>query len=194
MSAKTANTGNGFIVSKQEIIDIFAVSERTLERLVQNGIITPLTEQKKGVVQKFDLRDAAKAYIAHVNAKANEHSALETERLNTELQMKKAKATITILEAKELQGKMHRAEDVARVTEDLVFTIRGMLLALPGRLAIDAANMSDPNEVSTLIRDEVHRIMDELSRYKYDLKKYEALVRKRLSWDTIGGEDGTDDD
>ena len=88
---------------------------------------------------------------------------------------------------------MHRSEDVAHMTEDLIYTIRGMLLALPGRLAIDAANMSDPAEVSSLIRQEVYAIMEELSHYKYDAKKYEERVRQRLNWENSEHEGDADE-
>lgn len=65
--------------------------------------------------------------------------------------MKASKATIAKLEADELKGTMHRAEDVAALTEDLVYTIRGALNALPGRLAVDVAAVSTPAEASEVI-------------------------------------------
>ena len=76
------------------------------------------------------------------------------------------------MEADELQGKMHRAEDVA-MTEDLVFTIRSSLNAMPGRLAVDVAAVSSPAEAAEVIRREVHKVMRELAGYHYDPEKYE---------------------
>lgn len=117
----------------------------------------------------------------------------EKEKLESEASIKKAKAIMAVLQAKEMQGKMHRSEDVAAMTEDLIFTIRGMLLALPGRLAVDAAQLSDSAEVSELIRSEVYAIMEELSQYKYDAKKYEERVRERMSWENIALGDVADE-
>ena len=97
--------------------------------------------------------------------------------------IKNAKAETSELELKELQGKMHRSEDVANMTEDLIFAIRGMLISLPGRLAVDTAAVETPAEASELIRKEVYKIMSELSEYKYDPKKYEERVRERKAWD-----------
>ena len=124
--------------------------------------------------------------------KEEDVSSEEKERLEAELSIKKANAIMKVLEAKELQGKMHRSEDVAAMTEDLVYTIRGMLLALPGRLAIDVANTDDPAEAADLIRKEVYAIMEELSQYRYDPKKYEQRVRERRRWDIE--EDGESDE
>jgi len=89
------------------------------------------------------------------------------------------------LNAKELQGKMHRSEDVAAVTEDLVYTIRSALLALVGRLSTDLVGITDQAELSAKIQDEVYAVMETLSTYKYDSKKYEERVRQRLRKDSL---------
>lgn len=80
------------------------------------------------------------------------------------------------------------------MTEDLVYTIRGVLKALPGRLAVDAASASSPSEAAEIIRKEVYQIMEELSHYRYDAKKYEERVRERRSWDVISGHTVDDDE
>jgi len=72
-----------------------------------------------------------------------------------------------------------REEDI---TEDLVYTIRGALMALPGRLAVDVSACNTPAEASDVIRREVNKVMRELSRYHYDPKKYEERVRERRNW------------
>ena len=74
------------------------------------------------------------------------------------------------------------SEDVAAMTEDLIYTIRGSLMALPGRLAMDVAAVSTAAEASEIIRKEVYEIMIDLSRYKYDPAKYEERVRTRRDW------------
>ena len=81
-------------------------------------------------------------------------------------------------------GKMHRSEDVEAMTADLIYTIRGSLLALPGRLAVDVAAVKTPAEAAEVIRREVALLMQELTQYRYDPKKYEERVRKRMDWDT----------
>ena len=84
---------------------------------------------------------------------------------------------------------MHRSEDVAAMTEDLIYAIRGALLALPGRLAVDVANINTAAEASELIRAEVFKVMKELSQYKYDPQKYEERVRERRDWESFAAED-----
>ena len=86
------------------------------------------------------------------------------------------------MELQELKGEMHRSEDVEAMTTDLVFTIRGMMLALPGRLAIDLATIDKPAEISERIKQEVHSILLELSSYTYDADAYKKRVRDRQGW------------
>ena len=168
-------------VTATELAAVLGLSARRIQQLAQDGI---LKAKSRG---KYPMASAIQSYMDY-RTREKALSQAEIDRQGAELTLKKAKATVAVLHAKELQGKMHRSEDVAAMTEDLVYTIRSMLLALPGRLAIDAANLTDPVEVSTLIRREVHTIMEELSQYQYDSTKYEERVRKRMSWDDIHSE------
>ena len=117
---------------------------------------------------------------------------LEKTKKTADVTLKASKARIAKMEADELQGKMHRAEDVAAMTEDLVFTIRSSLNAMPGRLAVDVAAVSSPAEAAEVIRREVHKVMRELAGYHYDPKKYEERVRARQNW-SAGGRDDDDE-
>ena len=78
---------------------------------------------------------------------------------------------------------------VAALTEDLVYTIRGALNALPGRLAVDVAAVSTPAEASEVIRKEVSKVMRELAGNHYDPKKYEERVRERRDWSERDSDD-----
>ena len=101
-----------------------------------------------------------------------------------EAQLKASKAKIAKLEAQELEGKMHRSEDVAAMTEDLIFEIRGALIALPGRLAVDVAACGSAAEAADVVRREVNLVMGELANYQYAPQKYAERVRERMRWDT----------
>lgn len=84
---------------------------------------------------------------------------------------------------------MHRAEDVQAFTSDLIYTIRSSLMALPGRLAMDAAAAQTPADASACIKREVYKVMRELSQYKYDPEKYADRVRERMDWTGNGDDD-----
>ena len=138
-----------------------------------------------------------RAYCAMLKARAGpEKSEQEIKREEAksaaEVTMKVARAQIAKAEADELQGKMHRSEDVAAMTTDLMYAIRGAMMALPGRLAVDVAAAQSPAEAAEIIRREVNKAMRELSNYRYDPKKYEERVRERRAWEADSGRDADD--
>ena len=172
-------------VSTTELACVLGITGRRIRQLAEDGV---LDREGQG---KFNLPLSVKRYIDYLTREAvdEEEAKLEKAKRQSETTLKVSKAEIARLEMKELQGKMHRSEDVAAMTEDLIFTIRSMLVALPGRLAIDACTASTPAEASEVIRKEVFSVMEELSNYKYDPKKYEERVRDRRSWATANGRD-----
>lgn len=179
--------GTPIYVKTADICAMTGKSNQWIGQLVSQGIINKRKTQHGTL---FDLTPTMKAYTTMLEERVNEGKQLsptEKEKIEAETSIKKAKAIISVLEAKELQGKMHRSEDVAKMTEDLIYTIRGMLLSLPGRLAVDVTHVKSPAEASEVIRKEVYAIMEELANYKYDPTKYEELVRERMKWDVEGG-------
>jgi hypothetical protein len=183
--------GTPIFVKTADICAMTGKSNQWIGQLVSQGTLNKKSTPHGSL---FDLLATMRAYTAMLEERLNSaeekkaDSAAEKEKQEAEISIKKAKAIITVLEAKELQGKMHRSEDVAAMTEDLIYAIRGMLLALPGRLAVDVVNTSTPAEAAEVIRKEVHKVMEEISRYEYDPKKYEERVRERRSWDIEGGD------
>lgn len=172
-------------VSPTELACVLGISARHIRRLAEDGQL----EKSDG---HFLLCESVQRYIKS-QSKAEERSAeeqrLEKARQAADVTLKSSKAKIAKLEADELQGKMHRSEDVAAMTEDLIYTIRSSLMALPGRLAVDVVDAQTPAEASEIIRREVYAVMSELSHYRYDPKRYEERVRGRMNWETNWADD-----
>lgn len=156
---------------------ILGLTARRIQQLAQDGVIPT---DGKG---KYSLGDAVQSYVEY-RVSEKPLSRAENDKLNADVVIKKAKATMMALEAKEIQGKMHRSEDVAALTSDLIYTIRGAFLALPGRLAVEVVQASNAAEAADIIRAEVYRAMESIAEYKYDPKKYEERVRERNRWDS----------
>ena len=165
-------------VSTSELACVLGITGRNVRQLVEDGQL----EKKDG---RFLLCDSVQRYVAFKSRKEadDEEKRLEKARRTADVTMKASKAQIAKMEADELRGKMHRSEDVAAMTEDLIYTVRGSLMALPGRLAVDV-----PAEAAEIIRKEVHALMRELANYQYDPEKYEERVRERRKWEAGGGD------
>ena len=170
------------------IAKLFGVTDRRVQQLAKEGII-PSAQQKP---YKFDLLPTVQAYIKYLSDKANGKEAkssdtvqAESDKLRAEADLKRSKADIADMQLKELEGKMHRSEDVEAMTNDLVYTIRSMIMALPGRLAMDVVQVKTASEASALIRSECNKVLDELAEYKYDPEAYQRRVRDREGWSEV---------
>ena len=171
--------------STEIMAKLFELDPRRVQQLAKEGIL-PAASQRP---YKFDLLPTVKAYIRYLRDRANGKEAktadtvkAEADKLRAEADLKQSKAKIAELQLKELEGKMHRSEDVEAMTNDLVYTARSMIMALPGRLAMDVVQTGSANEASALIRAECYKILNELAGYQYDPEAYRRRVRDREGW------------
>ena len=171
--------------STEIMAKLFELDPRRVQQLAKEGIL-PAASQRP---YKFVLLPTVKAYIRYLRDRANGKEAktadtvkAEADKLRAEADLKQSKAKIAELQLKELEGKMHRSEDVEAMTNDLVYTARSMIMALPGRLAMDVVQAGSANEASALIRTECYKILDELAGYQYDPEAYRRRVRDREGW------------
>lgn len=167
------------------IAKLFGVTERRVQQLAKEGVI-PVASTRP---YKFDLLTTVQAYIRYLSNKANgkeqkntDDTQAESDKLRAEADLKQSKARIAEMQLKELEGKMHRSEDVEAVMNDLVYTVRSMIMALPGRLAMDIVQANSANEASAIIRAECNKILNELAGYQYDSEVYQRRVRDREGW------------
>ena len=195
MDKKTAVVENGAVyvlqagtpiyVKTADVCAILGKSNQWVGQLTSQGT---LNKSKTAHGALYNLSESLSAYIKSIEDKSSdnpEQKEIELNKLKADVSLRTSKAIVAGLNAKELQGKMHRSEDVAAVTEDLVYTIRSALLALVGRLSTDLVGITDQAELSAKIQDEVYAVMETLSTYKYDSKKYEERVRQRLWKDSL---------
>ncbi len=181
-SAYILQAGTPVFVKTADICAMTGKSNQWIGQLTSQGTLNK-TKTKHGSL--YELAPNIKAYCDMLENRAEERcddpdiQELELEKRRAEVKAKKAKATMLDYELKELKGKMHRSEDVASMTADLIYSVRNSLIALPGRLAMDLSSLTEPAEISARIQKEVYLIMEELSSYKYDPEKYKERVMER---------------
>ena len=119
------------LVNTTSMAILTGLTARRVQQLIQDGTFTTVS---RGLMRAGDTLE--KYHNLLKNSKEDEEDRkIERARRASEAKMKASKATVAALEAEELKGQMHRSEDVAAMTEDMIYTIRGALIALPGRLA-----------------------------------------------------------
>ena len=172
--------------SSQVIAQIFGVTTRRIGQLKDEGII-----KGQGKPTKYDLLPTIKAYIqyladkAYAREKKEEIAELEKQKLDSEVKIKKSKAEIAELELKEIQGKMHKAEDVEAIFTDHVLFLRGLLLAMPNKLAVDLAGEHTAAEQAETVKREVYYVLNNLADYRYDAEEYKKRVMERQGWGEV---------
>ncbi len=163
--------------------DIVAATGKTtswIRDITARGIIKE-TKTKHGHL--YDFVQTMRAYCSSLEARRSDDDTADVElkKKKAEAKLKESKAAIADMQAKEFQGKMHRSEDVQKMTADLLYFVRGGLMALAGRCANDCAASPEPAVVQKIIDREVREILKDLSEYKYDPKRYDELVRQRTN-------------
>ena len=180
----------------EDLANLFGLTGQWINQLTRDGVIK---RRETPAGKRYNVVESVRAYTQYLRDKAASRADKgipedkELEKFDAEVRIKRAKAEIAELEAQEVQGIMHRSEDVADMTEDLIYTVRGSLMALPGRLAVDVTSAQTAAEAAGIIRAEVFKVMQELSQYRYDPQKYEERVRDRMKWETEREADSDDE-
>lgn len=176
-------------VKTEVIAQVFQVTTRRVQQLTQDGTISTETTTENGRrVKRYDLLPTIMKYIKYLADKAygreEKKSAAELaeDKLKEDIKYKKNRAEKIGLELKELQGQMHRSEDVEKITTDMVMAVRAQVLALPGMCAVDCADAKTPAEAAGIIKNAVNDILNGLTQYEYDPGKYKKLVQERETW------------
>lgn len=176
------------LITSKELARIVGVTERTVQTLVKEG---HLTCQKVGKYNRYNLYKVVQEYVAYQAKKKDRvFSSLEEKKLYEEIRLKQTKADIAELEMNELKGSLHAAEDVEKITTDLVIAVRSGLLSLPGKLAVDVVEAKDAAEASEIIKKEVCSLLEELANYEYDPEEYRRRVREKKGWKDEKDTDG----
>ena len=181
---ETAQEVTGY-VKVAEVAKTLDMTPQWVRDLTKKGVLKTHTVAPG---ERYFLPETIKAYVNYLRELANSKTKpadtvkAEADKLRAEADLKQSKAKIVEMQLKEMEGKMHRSEDVEAMTNDLVFTVRSMIMALPGRLAMDVAQAASAAEASALIRSECHKILNELAGYQYDPEAYKRRVRDREGW------------
>lgn len=178
------------------IARLFGKTVRRIQQLTQDGIL-PTEQTPNG--RRYDLLPTIQRYIKYLEDRAeNKQPQSMTEKLeaklDAEIKYKKAKADKARLELSELKGQMHRASDIEKLTNELVFSVRSMLLALPGRVAMDLASIDNPVEVSQYMARHVEALLDELAQHEYDPEVYKQMAREREGWNAKENDEDDEED
>lgn len=176
-------------VTAAQLAEILGLTPARISQLKKDRVL-----KTHGRPAMYEVPESVQSYVDFVRdsmrGKAPEDADAERRKLQADADYKAAKARQEEIKLAELEGRMHSAEDVEAATTQLVYAVRSQLLALPGRIAVDA-EMRSAQEVSGIVRREVCSVLDGLTDYEYDPRAYAAMVREHRGWQVEEG-DGED--
>ncbi len=79
-----------------------------------------------------------------------------------------AEASTAELKLEEMSGNLVKKELVERAAYETGRMLRDMMLSVPGKIADDLAAESDPRSIEMRIREELRKVLDEISRIARD--------------------------
>lgn len=147
-----------YIVTTQQISEIFGMTPRNIQLLTQKGVFVKVTHGK------YDLRRSIKKYAESLVEKAGpEEGEIDNQKetgLWTRARREKAE-----LEVKIIKGELHRSVDVERIMNDMLGAFRARLLSLPSKLAPQLLGMTDIPLIKGKLKEAVYEAINELSNY-----------------------------
>lgn len=168
-------------VTTAQLAEVLGLTIQRIGQLRKEGVL----DGGDGRRPRFDLAKSVQAYVRFcvdsARGRTPDDAGAEKRKLQAEADYKQAKARQEEIKLAELEGRMHSAEDVEAATTELVYAVRSMLLAMPGRVAVDAAGKTAA-EVSDVVGAEARAILESLAGFRYDPAKYAAMVREREGW------------
>ena len=171
------------MVSGKRLAEVLGLTQGRISQLAADGVLD--CERPGNGKRLYDLDQSVQSYISYLkeslSGRSPADSEAESRKAVADADYKAAKARQEEIKLAELEGRMHSAEDVEAATNQLVYAVRSQLLALPGRVAVDA-EMRSAQEVSGVVRREVCAVLEGLTDYEYDPKAYAAMVRERRGW------------
>ena len=151
------------IVNAKTMAKIMNLSERRINQLVSEGVLSKEPDGKYNVMQVI---------IDYYKNKSGLEAGINYEQERS-LHEKAKRERAEMLNAK-LRGQLHDAKDVELVMTNMLVTFRNKMLGLPYKLAPKLVRQRNVNIISTVLDKEIREVLFELSEYDPALFTREA--------------------
>lgn len=146
------------LYSAKVIADLLDLTEKRVRQLRDEGIV------KEATRNFYELKPTVQAYIAYIKglnggagkADYNEEKAL----------LIKAKRQSEELDLQVKTNELHSADVVERIVSDMLIRFKSRMMSIPSKLAPKLVSMSDPTDISELLRSSIYEALFELSDFK----------------------------
>jgi phage terminase Nu1 subunit (DNA packaging protein) len=156
------------LVSTEELAQFVGVDPRRIQQLTQEGVIKKEPGNKK--TAKYDFVRNVHSLLQYYRQKSDSRRSGDSEEMAGEkLKQISAKRKLEELKLAQLEGDLHKAEDIERIIGAVLTRLRINLLAIPMGLAAILRDMDDTREIAEKLDGRIRRAMNEIA--DMDLKK-----------------------
>jgi phage terminase Nu1 subunit (DNA packaging protein) len=156
------------LVSTEELSQFVGVDPRRIRQLTQEGVIKKEPGDKNAA--KYDFVRNIHSLLQYYRQKSDSRGSRDSEGMKSAKERHAvAKAQLEELKLAQLEGDLHKAEDIERIIGAVLTRLRINLLAIPMGLAPVLRDMDDTRDIAEKLDERIRRSMNEVA--DMDLKK-----------------------
>jgi phage terminase Nu1 subunit (DNA packaging protein) len=155
-------TAERILVRVEWLANFWKVSVRRIQQLQQEGVIKPEPGGRKKEGAKYDCFQSLRSMGLYYKEKADFRKSGDSEEMKKSKERQAAaKAKLEELKLAQLEGNLHKAEDIERVIWAVLTRLRINLLVIPMGLAPTLRCMDDAMEIAEKMDERIRRAMNE---------------------------------
>ena len=152
------------------------ITPRHVFRLTNDGVLVRARDEAGNELRgRYELLPNNVSYIRHLRQQGRFDDASESEYQRQRVGRMRAENEMAQIKLKELKGEMHRATDVEFVMTNMITATKQRLLAIPSRISRLLVGKTSFQKIFDLISAEIESALKELSAYKPEMFKREAV-------------------
>lgn len=144
-------------VNTQTLAECLGVTKRMVSKLAEDGIIERIGRGK------YDLGECVKAYIEFRISGVKNKGPRSLDSIKAEHEVLKMRKTELAL--RQIEGKLHRADDVKRFWTSMAAAVKSRLLAIPVKVTPEVAGLEDRAEIQKILSREIADALNEIADY-----------------------------
>jgi phage terminase Nu1 subunit (DNA packaging protein) len=154
-------------VRVEEIAETVGVTPMRIRQLENMGVIQSF---KDGRTRLYDKWPTLLSILKYYREKADSRRSGDSQEMKSAKERQAtAKAKLEELKLAQLEGDLHKAEDIERIIGAILTRLRINLLAIPMGLAPVLRDMDDAMEIAEKLDERIRRVMNEVA--DMDLRK-----------------------
>jgi phage terminase Nu1 subunit (DNA packaging protein) len=156
------------LVGTEELAQFVGVDPRRIQQLTKEGVIKKEPGDKK--TAKYDFVRNVHSLLQYYRQKSDSRRSGDSEEMASEkLKQISTKRKLEELKLAQLEGDLHKAEDIERIIGAVLTRLRINMLAIPMGLAPILRDMDDARAIAEKLDERIRRAMNEVA--DIDLKK-----------------------